>query len=132
VAGALGGCGNTVVSSPSPGPQGPGYYIVVARSAFSPLDLHVPPGVTVTVINRDDMPHSVTSEAAPGAFAYGSVAGIAFDTRPFTGVRTFSVRNDARAGAVVPYFCSVHRGAMATPDGTVTVDPAAVPTTAPP
>jgi hypothetical protein len=59
------------------------------------------------------------------------VAGVSFDTGPFTGTRTFTLPGAAPAGTVVPYFCTVHLGTMATPNGTITVDPAAVPTTAP-
>ena len=34
----------------------PGFYIVINGSAFSPAELRVPAGATVTVVNRDGMP----------------------------------------------------------------------------
>jgi plastocyanin len=105
---------------------GPGFYITISGMAFSPLDLHVPPGATVTVINMDGIAHSVTSEASVDAFTVGSVAGVSFDTGQFTGLRSFGVGASAPNGTVVPYFCTAHRAAMATPNGSITVDSAAV------
>jgi plastocyanin len=132
LAGLLGACGpSTVVSSPALIPSGQGFYITISGSAYSPVDLHVPAGATVTVINRDAMLHSVTSETAPNAFAPGSVGGIAFDTGQFTGTRTFSIPPAAVTSTVVPYYCSAHLGAMATPNGSITIDPTAVPTGGP-
>ncbi|HET9598746.1 MAG TPA: hypothetical protein VFP65_24440 [Anaeromyxobacteraceae bacterium] len=95
--------------------------IVIDGFAFSPPTLEVPPGATVTVRNADEVPHSVTSERAPGAFEPGAVAGVSFDTGAFTGVRTFTIPETAPPGAVVPFFCSVHRGSMRTPNGEIRV-----------
>lgn len=125
-------CGSSSSSSSAaPPPQASGFVITIANMAFSPADLRVPPGATVTVVNRDGMPHSVTSEAHANDFTPGSVNGISFDTGPFTGTRTFTIPGGATANTVVPYYCTVHRGAMATPSATITIDPSAVPTTAP-
>jgi plastocyanin len=99
--------------------------------AFSPLDLHVPPGATVTVLNLDGMAHSVTSEATPNAFTRGSVSGISFDTGQFIGTRTFAIPGTATNGTVVPYYCTFHTSTMVTPNGSVTIDPTAVATTPP-
>ncbi len=118
-------------SSAAPPPQASGFFITISGLAFSPLDLRVPPGATVTVLNQDGMVHSVTSEASPNAFVPGSVSGVSFDTGQFTGTRTFTVPQSATTGTVVPYFCTSHLGAMATPNGSITIDPAAVATTAP-
>lgn len=128
---AAAGCGSSSSSSPAPAPQGPGFFITISNLAFSPLDLHVPPGATVTVVNRDAMTHSVTSEAHASDFTPGSVGGVAFDTGAFTGTRTFTIPSGAAANTVVPYYCTVHRGTMATPNGTLTIDPTATATTAP-
>jgi len=99
----------------------PGFSITIAGSAFSPLELAVPPGATVTVVNRDGMAHSVTSEAIAGDFKPGTVAGVAFDTKPFTGTATFTVPASAPDGTIIPYYCSTHLGAMATPTGTIRI-----------
>src|SRR5512142_75600 len=87
LAGATLACGSSSSSSAA-SPPASGYVITIQNLTFIPLDLHVPAGQTVTVVNRDSMAHSVTSEASPGAFTHGSVGGVSFDTGPFTGART--------------------------------------------
>jgi plastocyanin len=109
----------------------PGFYITIQGMAFSPLELSVPPGGTVTVVNRDAMAHTVTSEAAAGSFSPGGVAGVQFDTGQFTGTRTFTIPANAPSGTVVPYYCGVHTSTMVTPTGTIKVDDTAQPGPAP-
>lgn len=109
----------------------PGFYITISGSAFSPAELDVPAGGTVTVVNRDAMPHSVTSEATSGAFTPGAVGGVQFDTGAFTGQMTFTIPAGAANGTVIPYYCTVHKGAMATPNATIKVDDSAQPGPAP-
>lgn len=104
-----------------------GYYITISSSRFSPLDLAVPPGGTVTVLNDDSMEHSVTSEATAGAFTPGGVSGITFDTGNFVGQRSFTIPATAPEGTVIPYYCRTHLASMATPNGTITVRAAAPP-----
>ena len=112
-------------SNSSSTPLGPGYFITISGMSFSPLDLHVPPGGTVTVINRDSMPHSVTSETAANAFTPGAVAGVSFDTGEFAGQKSFTIPTTAAEGTVIPYYCTLHRQTMVTPNGTITVDKSA-------
>jgi plastocyanin len=124
-------CGNDLDDQ---GPAAPGtgggapsvqtqtFELTIANMAFSPVNLEVPPGATVTVVNEDSFVHSVTSEAAAGAFTPGSVDGISFDTGAFTGQKSFVIPSSALDGAVIPYYCSVHLGAMATPTGTITIN----------
>jgi plastocyanin len=135
LAGLAAACGSSYHSpsgAAAPAPQGPGFFITISGYTFSPLDLRVPPGATVTVLNDDGMPHSVTSEARPSAFTPGSVSGISFDTGQFTGTKTFAVASTATAGTVIPYYCTVHTSTMVTPNGTITIDPSASATTASP
>ncbi len=129
--------GGTPVSNPT-GSTTPGggtvattYVITISNMTFSPLNLHARPGATITVENRDAMPHSVTSEVLVGAYTPGAPNGITpFDTGVFSlAQRTFTVPANATAGTVIPYYCTVHRQLMATPNGTITVDPNAQPTT---
>lgn len=120
------GCGGSSTSGTTT-TLPPGYYVVIAGMAFSPLNLDVPPGATVTVVNRDAMGHSVTSEAAPGAYVAGEVAGVAFDTGIFTGTHTFAIPATAPEGTIVPYFCRSHMATMATPNGTITIRAGAAP-----
>lgn len=130
LAGAALACGSSS-NTPSASVPGTGFFIVISNMAFIPLNLRVPAGATVTVVNQDGMEHSVTSEASPGAFTKGSVGGVSFDTGLFTGARTFTIPANAANGTVIPYFCTVHTSTMATPNGTITIDPSAVPTAAP-
>jgi plastocyanin len=109
----------------------PGFSITIQGMAFSPIPLAAPPGATVTVVNQDGMAHSVTSEAAAGDFTPGAVGGVQFDTGPFTGQRTFTIPANATDGTVVPFYCTVHKGAMATPNGSIRVDSTAQPGPAP-
>jgi plastocyanin len=109
----------------------PGFYITIRGMAFSPLELSVPAGQTVTVLNQDAMPHTVTSEAAAGDFTPGSVGGVQFDTGSFTGQTSFTIPANAPNGTVIPYYCRVHTTTMATPTGTIKVDDTAQPTPAP-
>lgn len=128
LAGATLACGS---SSSAPALPASGFFIVISNMSFQPLDLHVPAGGTVTVVNEDPMAHSVTSEATPGAYTRGSVGGVSFDTSPFTGVRSFTIPAGAASGTVIPFFCQVHTSTMNTPNGAITIDPSALPTTAP-
>lgn len=112
-------------------PEAPGYYISIANGRFSPLDLRAPPGATVTVLNDDSADHSVTSESIAGAFRPGAVAGISFDTGAFSGSASFALPATAPKGTVVPFYCKVHTSAMATPNGTLTIDASATPRAAP-
>ena len=128
LAGSALACGSTGGSAALPAT---GFFIVISNLTFIPLDLHVPAGATVYVVNQDGMAHSVTSEATSGAFTKGSVGGVSFDTGPFVGVRSFAIPAAAANGTVVPFFCQVHLGTMNTPNGSITIDPSAVPTTAP-
>jgi plastocyanin len=129
---ACGGSDGSSSSSPTPAPTTPtttsGFFITIQGLAFTPLNLHVPPGGTVTVVNNDAMPHSVTSQARVNTFVPGAVAGVQFDTGIFSGgTKTFTIPATAANGTVIPYFCRNHMGAMATPNGTVTVDSSAAP-----
>jgi plastocyanin len=106
----------------------PGYYITISGLRFSPLDLVVPPGATVTVLNKDNMEHSVTSEASASAFTPGAVAGVSFDTGVFVGQKSFTISASAPEGTVIPYYCRNHLSTMATPNGTITIHAGTQPT----
>ncbi len=121
-------CGS---SSSAPAVSQPGFFITISGMSFSPLDLHAPAGAIVTVVNEDGIDHSVTSEASANAFTPGSVGGVAFDTGAFTGSRSFTLPANAPNGTAIPYYCTVHKAIMATPNGTLTVDSSAQPTQPP-
>ncbi len=122
-------CGNS--SSAAPATPTTGFFITISNLSFSPLNLRAPPGATVTVINADATVHSVTSEASLNDFTPGSVGGVSFDTGAFTGTKTFTLPSTAPNGTVIPFFCTVHKGTMNTPNGSVTIDSSAQPTSPP-
>ena len=95
--------------------------ITIQNNAYSPSNLDVSPGDTVTVINQDAVPHSVTSQSATGNFTPGAVNGVAFDTGVFAAnaTATFTIPASAPANTVVPYYCTVHLQGMG--QGTVTI-----------
>ncbi len=127
-AGALAACGSSSSSNKN---LPPGYYITISGMRFSPLNLSVPPGGTVTVLNDDSVEHSVTSEASAGAYTPGAVAGVSFDTGLFVGQKSFTISSTAPEGTMIPYYCRNHMASMVTPTGTITVHTAATATPPP-
>lgn len=124
------GGGGTVTTTGTPTPSG--FVITIAGLRYSPLNFSVPPGATIVVQNNDGMLHSVTSEATVGAYTPGGVAGITFDTGQFSsGTRAIQIPSTAAAGTVIPFYCTAHLATMATPNGTITIDPSAVPPSSP-
>jgi plastocyanin len=115
---AAGGGGGVTTSSG--GAPAAAATITIQNNAFSPLNLTVAAGATVTVMNMDTVQHSVTSETAKGNFQPGAVNGVSFDTGNFTaGTQTFTITASATAGTVVPYYCRVHTSSMT--EGTLTI-----------
>lgn len=70
--------------------------IAIASFAFAPARLTVAPGATVTVVNHDQVAHTVT--ATGGAFRTGNIS-------PGASV-TFTAPNHA---GTFPYICSIHQ-----------------------
>ena len=83
-------CTAPIVASPVAAPQ-----VIIENFTFSPAELTVAVGTEVTWENRDDIPHTVTSEDKT-TFASGFLD---------TGDR-FSIR--FTTPGTYPYFCSVH------------------------
>ena len=114
----LAACGSTS------GPQSTGNVFIIHISSFQyiPQNLTVPPGATIVVQNEDLAPHSVTSEASAGSFIPGAVAGVSFDTGEFSNAQTIiQIPSTAPDGTVVPFYCTVHKAAMNTPGGSITI-----------
>lgn len=86
--------------------------IAISNYQYSPANLLVKPGTTVTVSNQDPMQHSLTSQNVMNAFRVGAVDGVQFDTGPFSGNATFTIPATATVGTVIPYFCTVHLATM--------------------
>ncbi len=117
--GGYGGSGYSGGGNPADG-GATGATITIRAYAFDPANLVVAAGTTITVVNMDSVPHSVTSESAAGQYAPGPVNGVSFDTGAFTGQRTLTIPASAPKGTVVPYYCTVHKSMMAG-SGQITV-----------
>lgn len=104
-------CGSTQT------PAGP--TITISGYAYSPSNLSVKAGTTVTVINQDSVAHTLTSQSTASSFQPGTVNGVQFDTGSFTGTTTLTIPPNAPAGTVIPYYCTVHGSMMGT--GQITI-----------
>jgi len=93
--------------------------ITIQSFVYSPANLTVKPGATVTVVNRDNDAHSVTSTPSETSFTPGAVNGVSFDTGAFHGTTTFTISATASPGTVVPYFCVPHGSMMG--HGSITI-----------
>ena len=131
LAGVALGCGSSSAPAAPVLPTS-GFFITISNLTYSPSSLHAPPGATVTVVNLDSTPHSVTSESTANAFTPGSVSGIAFDTGAFTGGSVgFTLPANAPNGTVIPFYCTVHLSMMSPANGSITIDTSAQPTAPP-
>jgi plastocyanin len=93
--------------------------ITISSFVYSPANLSVKPGATITVVNRDTDQHSVTSTTSASSFTPGAVNGVSFDTGAFKGTTTLTISASAPPGTVVPYFCVPHGSMMG--HGTLTI-----------
>ena len=68
-AGWLTGCSGSAASNPADPPTAPAErQITIDNFSFDPRTLTIPPGTKVTWLNRDDVPHTVTSSDSPPKF----------------------------------------------------------------
>jgi amicyanin len=70
--------------------------VSIDGSVFEPKELVVTAGTTITWVNADDVPHTVTSTASPPLFA----------SRTLRTGDTFSFA--FKAAGTYDYFCKVH------------------------
>jgi plastocyanin len=70
--------------------------VVIDNFAYSPREITVAPGSRVLWVNRDDVPHTVTSSTKPKAFDSGALDGEESFTFTFQAPGTYD------------YFCAVH------------------------
>jgi len=95
--------------------------ITISNFQYSPANLSVMPGTTVTVSNEDPMQHSLTSQTQLGMYVAGAVDGVSFDTGAFEGSTSFVIPSTATPGTVIPYFCTVHTDTMGMGQGQITI-----------
>ncbi len=88
----------TTTGSPSSGAgsASAGTSITIRNFAFSPMDLTVSPGATVSVTNKDGVAHTVTGKS--GAFNTGDVPP----------GKTVTFTAPMKAGSY-PYYCDIHQ-----------------------
>jgi plastocyanin len=105
------------------GPSGP--TITMDGMSFSPSNLDVAAGATITVVNNDTLSaHTVTSEAVAAAYVKAQVdGGFTFDTGALMSgaTATISVPAGLASGLVMPYFCEIHMATMNPPNPTITI-----------
>jgi plastocyanin len=94
----------TASGSPSPsGGAAPGAVagtqIVISKFIYSPVNLMVKPGATVTVMNQDPIAHTLTASSTGG--------GIPFDTGNIDGGATGHFTAPTTPGSY-PYICIYH------------------------
>ena len=120
--GSTGGTtGPSSSSSSTGGSTGGSFVITIQNLQFTPANLDVPVGATVTVQNMDGFPHTVTSSADTTSYSNGAVDGVTFDVSVGGGVtKTFAV-SGGHAGDVVPYFCNIHTSGMVPNHATITL-----------
>jgi plastocyanin len=104
-------------------PADTGQLITIRNFEFLPQSLQVIAGSSVLIRNEDPFMHTVTSESAPGSYTPGAVNGVEFDTAPFLGTRTISIRADAPVGTRIPYYCRLHGATMVNQGELVVVAP---------
>jgi len=111
---ALLGCGGAGAGADPTGPSTP-YVITVLNYAADPVDLGAPAGATILFHNLDDFPHWYSSSAAPNVYVHSPAGGVDLDLYlPASSSNTFTLPAGLTAGAVVPYFCRLHRAAEMT------------------
>jgi plastocyanin len=77
-------------------PAGEAARVTIDQFAYGPRELTVPAGSRVTWVNRDDVPHTVTSADQPRRFNSGTLDTDGQFTHLFTTPGTYE------------YFCAVH------------------------
>jgi plastocyanin len=70
--------------------------IIIDNFTYEPPELKIAPGTRVTWINRDDVPHTVTSKVKPRSFDSGALDTDERFSHVFTNKGTYE------------YFCAVH------------------------
>jgi plastocyanin len=107
---AAAGCGGGDDKQPADSGKGGGTQVSMANVQFSPKDVTVKAGQTVTFTNKESVPHDVHKTSGPGEdFASGPTGGMQKGD-------TFELALDTPGKYT--YVCNVHAPGMA---GTITV-----------
>lgn len=88
----------TTSGAPSAAPVA-GTQITISKFLYSPVNLQVKPGATVTVVNQDPVAHTVTADSGTG--------GIAFDSKTINASASGTFTAPTTPGTY-PYGCTFH------------------------
>ncbi len=93
--------------------------MIASGMRFATPSMTVPAGTAITVRNEDSLPHTVTSESAPGAFTPDGM----FNTGNIApgGTATIMIPASTAPGTVLYYYCVIHTSLMVPADGMITV-----------
>ncbi|WP_328329228.1 MULTISPECIES: cupredoxin domain-containing protein [unclassified Streptomyces] len=84
-------------TTPTAAASGKGNQITIQSFAFTPADLTVAPGTTITVTNKDSTLHTLTATGKK-----------AFDTGDIAAGKTVTFKAPSAKGKY-PYFCTIHQ-----------------------
>ncbi|MBI4411439.1 MAG: hypothetical protein HY541_03025 [Deltaproteobacteria bacterium] len=92
--------------------------VIASGSVFATPDISAASGATVTIINNDDSPHTVTSESAESAFDETGD----FDVTVSSEGTALLTLPEAPSGTVFFYYCRFHLDSMNPSSGTITIE----------
>ncbi|MBI2340717.1 MAG: hypothetical protein HYU99_10215 [Deltaproteobacteria bacterium] len=112
-------CGSTSDSEESEEDDEEGVTLTIsAGHVFATPALTAPSGSTITVINNDDTPHTVTSQSAEDAFDDTGD----FDVTVSSGGTALLTLPEAASGTVFFYYCAFHVDGMSPSSGTIAIE----------
>jgi plastocyanin len=91
-----------MVSADEPKQPAKPIQVMIDNFRFSPKELTIPVGATVTWVNHDDVPHTATSKSDPPAF----------DSKALDTDQVFSFK--FTKPGTYKYYCKLHTHMMAT------------------
>ena len=92
--------------------------IVINEMTFVTPDITAPSGATITILNNDDAPHTITSESAEDAFDNDGT----FDVPVISNGDGLLTLPEASSGTVFYFYCRFHTSLMTPSTGTITIE----------
>lgn len=102
-----------------PDTTGDGLVIIIASgNIFATPDLTAPSGSTVVILNRDDSPHSITSQSAEDTFDNTGT----FDVLVASDGTNLLTLPEATSGTVFFFYDRFYEDSMSPASGTITIE----------
>lgn len=92
--------------------------VIGAGNTFATTEVTAASGATITIINNDSDPHTITSESAEGAFDDTED----FDTVVGSDSKGLLTIPDLPSGTILFFYCRFHEGSMSPADGTIVIE----------